>query len=185
MPRRWQISSECPNNVPQGLKPSWLWLCAARLKPCPSFPERIRYSIGTSRGRNCENCETTTRLEQAPKRLPARVARVYRRRRTLTKGTGSPVPHSQGDSTALAAEVRFSNDSRRILCDHENIGRLYSPRKIGDSVRHLPKTTAGPACTRNHRKELTLWPKMRKELPLDHKTRDRITDHMKFIPVLH
>ena len=32
---------------------------------------------------------------------------------------------------------------------------------------------------------LMLWPKMRKELPLDRKTRDRITEDMKSIPLLH
>jgi serine/threonine-protein kinase HipA len=34
-------------------------------------------------------------------------------------------------------------------------------------------------------KVLTLWPKIRKELPLDRKTRDLITDHIRSIPLLH
>jgi serine/threonine-protein kinase HipA len=33
-------------------------------------------------------------------------------------------------------------------------------------------------------KVLMLWPKLRKELPLDRKTRDRVTNHMKSIPLL-
>ena len=34
-------------------------------------------------------------------------------------------------------------------------------------------------------KVLTLWPKIQKELPLDRETRNRITDHMKSVPLLH
>ena len=49
---------------------------------------------------------------------------------------------------------------------------------------HVPTALVLQTVQETVEKLLMLWPKMRKQLPLDRKTRDRITNHMKTIPLL-